>query len=297
MNAETLSRALGGRRTGNHWMAPCPTHQDRDPSLSIRDADDGKVLVYCHAGCDQSLVVSELRSRRLWDDAREYRRRPTRKQPPKTSSAPQVKDDSDRTASALRLWQLAVPGAGSSAEAYLHSRGIDLAVPASVRFHPRLKHPSGGGWPGMVALVTRGPDGQVLAIHRTFLTPDGGGKAPVSPQKMMLGPCRGGAVRLAIPSGKLMVGEGIETCLSVMQATGLPAWAALSAPGLRALDLPLEVTEITVLADGDEVGEAAAQYAAKRWRTEGRQVRIAHPGLGSDFNDLLLDARHASMGA
>ena len=45
MNAETLARALGGRRTGSHWMAPCPTHEDRDPSLSIRDADHGKVLV------------------------------------------------------------------------------------------------------------------------------------------------------------------------------------------------------------------------------------------------------------
>jgi hypothetical protein len=49
----------------------------------------------------------------------------------------------------------------------------------------------------MVALVTRGADGTPLAIHRTFLARDGGGKAPVDPQKMMLGPCRGGAVRLA----------------------------------------------------------------------------------------------------
>ena len=49
----------------------------------------------------------------------------------------------------------------------------------------------------MVALVTRGIDDVPLAIHRTFLARDGFGKAPVNPQKMMLGPCRGGAVRLA----------------------------------------------------------------------------------------------------
>ena len=73
----------------------------------------------------------------------------------------------------------------------------------------------------MVALVTRGTDGEPLAIHRTFLARDGAGKAPVTPQKMMLGPCRGGAVRLATATGKLMVGEGIETCLAAMQATGL----------------------------------------------------------------------------
>ena len=78
------------------------------------------------------------------------------------------------------------------------------------------------------------------------------GKAPVDPQKMMLGPCRGGAVRLAEPGDVLMVGEGIETCLAAMQATGHPAWAALSTSGLRALDLPTDVRDVIVLADGDE---------------------------------------------
>ena len=291
MNAETLARALGGRRTGRHWMAPCPTHEDRDPSLSIRDDDDGKILVHCHSGCDQSIVIGELRSRGLWYDAGQHGRRPTTKQPPTESSRP-AQDDSNRTAAALRLWRAAVPAPGTPVETYLRSRGIDLAVPSSVRFHPRLKHPSGGVWPGMVALVTRGPDGQALAIHRTFLTRDGAGKAPVPPQKMMLGPCRGGAVRLAIPSGKLMVGEGIETCLAAMQATGSSAWAALSTSGLCALHLPADIREVIVLADGDDPGEAAALDAARRWKREGRTVRVARPPLGMDFNDVLL-GRHA----
>jgi hypothetical protein len=140
----------------------------------------------------------------------------------------------------------------------------------------------------MVALVARGYDGEPVAIHRTYLSPDGSGKAPVTPQKMMLGPCRGGAVRLAISSKKLMVGEGIETCLTAMQATDLPAWAALSTSGLRTLRLPTEIREVIVLADGDEPGEAAALDAARRWQREGRTVRIARPPTGSDFNDVLL---------
>jgi putative DNA primase/helicase len=127
-----------------------------------------------------------------------------------------------------------------------------------------------------------------LAVHRTFLARDGASKAPVTPQKMMLGPCRGGAVQLAVPDAKLMVGEGIETCLAVMQATGLPAWAALSTSGLRALDLPSEIRDVVVLADGNEPGEAAALAAARRWKREGRTVRIARPPTGMDFNDLLL---------
>jgi DNA primase len=86
----------------------------------------------------------------------------------------------------------------------------------------------------------------------------------------------------------LMVGEGIETCLAAMQATGQPAWAALSTSGLRVLDLPRDVREVILLADGDVAGEAAARDAGRRWMREGRRVRIARPPWGLDFNDLLL---------
>ncbi len=104
-----------------------------------------------------------------------------------------------------------------------------------------------------------GADGTPLAIHRTFLARDGGGKGPVDPQKMMLGPSRGGAVRLAASSNVLMVGEGIETCLAAMLATGHPTWAALSTSGLKTLDLPEVAHDVIVLADGDGPGEAAAR--------------------------------------
>jgi DNA primase len=269
-------------------MALCPTHEDSDPSLSIRDADDGKVLVHCHAGCDQSVVIGELRSRGLWDSAGDHCQRPATIQTPAESKAPPAQDDGGRTAVALRLWRTTLPAVGTPVAIYLHSRGINLVAPDAVRFHPRLKHPCGRTWPGMVALVTRGHDGKPVAIHRTFLARGGAGKALVTPQKMMLGPCRGGAVRLAMPTGKLMVGEGIETCLAAMQATGVPAWAALSTSGLRALRLPAEINEVVVLADGDDPGEAAALDAAKRWKREGRTVRMARPPTGLDFNDVLL---------
>ncbi len=108
----------------------------------------------------------------------------------------------------------------------------------------------------------------------------------------MLGPCRGGVVRLAAPAHVLMVGEGIETCLAAMQATGQAAWAALSTSGLRGLDLPRKVRDLIVLADGDDPGEAVAQECARRWKREGRRVRIARPPQGMDFNDLLLRAPH-----
>jgi hypothetical protein len=130
------------------------------------------------------------------------------------------------------------PAGGTLVEPYLASRGLHLPPPWTLRFHAGLKHPSGGIWPAMVALVRCVVDGAPLAIQRTFLARNGAGKAPVAPQKMMLGPCRGGAVLLAAPGDVLMVGGGIETCLAAMLATGNPVWAALSTSGLRTLDLP-----------------------------------------------------------
>ena len=264
---------------GYGWMACCPAHEDRTPSLSICDGED-RVLVHCHAGCEQDQVIAALRSRGLWEQTGEPRRRRSVRRP--------VRDDARRSETALAIWHSSMPATGTPVETYLASRGLHLLPPPTLRFHSGLKHPQGSIWPVMVALVTRAYDDKPLAIHRTFLNRDGSGKATVAPQKMMLGPCYGGAVRLAAPSNTLMIGEGIETCLSVMQATGHPAWAALSTSGLRTLDLPGDVSDVIVLADGDDPGDAAARDAAQRWSGEGRHVRIARPPTGMDSNDVLL---------
>ena len=285
MTAESIARALGGRSAGLGWIARCPAHDDREPSLSIREAD-GKVLVRCHGGCDQCNVIAALNERGLWSDKGRSRiPRLSRRKPPEYQPNQQR---GERSAAALAIWQSTISVVGTPVETYLSARGLDLSLPPSLRFHRGLKHPSGGFWPCMVALITRGADNAPTAIHRTFLARDGGGKALIDPAKMMLGPCRGGAVRLSQPGNMLMVGEGIETCLAAMQATGQPAWAALSTSGLRALDIPDYVREVIVLADGDDPGEAAARDCALRWQREGRCVRIARPPQGQDFNDVLI---------
>jgi hypothetical protein len=63
MKAETIARALGGRKAGDGWIARCPCHDDREPSLSIHHAADGKLLAHCHAGCEQGRVIAALRLR------------------------------------------------------------------------------------------------------------------------------------------------------------------------------------------------------------------------------------------
>ena len=60
----TLAEGLDGHKTGNNqWMARCPCHDDREPSLSIRWGRNGSTVVWCHARCEQIDVLAELRRR------------------------------------------------------------------------------------------------------------------------------------------------------------------------------------------------------------------------------------------
>ena len=156
---------------------------------------------------------------------------------------------------------------------------------------PYGRHPSGQRRPQMIALVEHVEHGPI-GVSRTFLAIDGSQKATLDPVRLFRGPVGGGAVRLGTicPGDWLVIAEGIETTLSVMQATGLPGWAALSASGIARLILPPEARLVLIAADHDAngVGAAAAHDAARRWLGEGRRVKIVvPPEVGCDFNDVL----------
>src|SRR6266700_7948182 len=229
--AEQIIRALGGQWHATNGTARCPAHRDGVPSLSVTDAV-GKVLFHCHTGCSQTEVITALRRRGLWGRGR-LGAAPIGSAKQQHDTKADEASDRQRTEMALRIWAETQPAAGSLVETYLRARGINIPSPPALRFHPALKHSSGGRWPALVAVVTQGAEGEPIAIHRTVLSPDGRGKAPIDRQKMLLGPCRGGAVRLGPATHLLMVGEGIETCLAATQATGWSAWAALSTSGMR----------------------------------------------------------------
>lgn len=44
----------------SRWQARCPAHTDKGPSLSIRELDDGRVLVHCFAGCSVHEIVQAV---------------------------------------------------------------------------------------------------------------------------------------------------------------------------------------------------------------------------------------------
>jgi hypothetical protein len=77
VNAESIARALGGAaKIVDGWKAKCPAHRDDTPSLALTDGNDGRVLVYCHAGCAQADVIAALAATGLWPNGEQVVQQP-----------------------------------------------------------------------------------------------------------------------------------------------------------------------------------------------------------------------------
>ena len=288
MTALEIARALGGARRSGEWhRCRCPLHGSFGPSLALRDGDR-TLIVKCWGGCDPADVLADLRRLGLLEGN-------VNGPSPDRTSIERRREAAERErqhsgAGALDLWgESRAPGL--IVRRYWASRGLTIDMPPTIREHTPLWHKEHGGRrPVMVGLVEHAQRGPV-GVHLTYLAVDGSAQASITPRKRSLGPVGGGAVRLAPAAETLLVGEGIETAASGVQAAGIPAWAALSTSGMVALVLPPIVHTVIILADNDAngAGERAARTAARRWLAEGRRVRIAMPPVpGTDWNDVLL---------
>lgn len=276
--AAELAMRFSLRRGAGGWTGPCPAC-GYPTGLRVQDKA-GRALWWCASCRDQAAVTAAI----LGTSA-----------PVPAASAPAAPDDAeDRRRVARRMWDEALPS--KVVDAYIARRvpGVDLGALRDLAFLPDAKHPSGARLPCMVALL-RDPEARPVAVHRTFLAPGGAGKAKVEPAKMTLGPVRGAAVRLNDATDRLVIAEGIESALAAGVLLRMPAWAAVSAGNMRdSLRLPPSVREVVIAADHDRPGFDAAEAAARRWKAEGRIVRIAKPQkAGADFADILEErARH-----
>ena len=200
---------------------------------------------------------------------------------------------------ARRIWREGQPLAGTIGERYLRSRAIDLPTwPASLRFHPNLQlgpRRNGINYPAIVGAV-QVPTREFRGVWRIYLRPNGTGKAPVENPRLGLGDIVTGALRLTPAAEEMVVGEGAETCLSVLVADpGRSVWAGLSASLMQRIELPQMVRRVLLLEENDppdKRGRRASPDAVKalaaRLLHEGREVRIVRMPAGfKDANDLL----------
>jgi len=191
----------------------------------------------------------------------------------------------------------------------LYLAGRELMIPATdaLRFFPRLGYWHDGAliatFPAMLAAVTSA-SGDLVAIHRTYLTDDGH-KAPVPTVKKLTataGPLMGASIKIGQPTPRpdghmgLGIAEGIETSLAAAILFGVPVWAGVSAHGLASFTPPPRVRNVYVFGDNDKsrTGQKAAAQLAERLTRQGFTTRIHVPLTIGDWNDELI-AREATV--
>jgi len=276
------ARRLGGEVCGRQIVCPGPGHSPRDRSLCVRldpEAPDGYV-VHSFAGDDPLACRDHVRDRLglpPWAPGRctRYVRRPA----PRARLAA---DDGhrERIARAGTIWGATVDPRGTPAERYLRSRGLALDgdLAEVVRWHPESR--------AMVAIMRDIITDTPCGVHRTYL--DGAGRKI---ERRMLGRARRAAIKLDadgdVTTG-LIIGEGVETCLTARQAGLRPVWALGSAGAIAAFPVLAGVEAITILAEHDNTGtnRRAAEQCAGRYLAAGREVWIVDPPRG-DINDII----------
>jgi len=209
------------------------------------------------------------------------------------------------------LWGACQPiEAGCIAAQYLERRGCALPPwprETHLRWHrDLLDRASGYRGPCLVGLVIDVETAEPINLHRTWLAPDGAGKAAIAkPRRILKGHRSRGVVRLwpdpEVALG-LVVGEGIETCLAAARAGLAPVWSTLTAGGLAALPVLPGLEGLTVLVDhdradkrGKRAGIEAARALVARYVAAGfdprRDLQVIYPpSEGADAADLEVSA-------
>ena len=229
------------------------------------------------------------------EEARRFLSLP-RAEPPATPRPPAPQGSAD---AARRLWAMAKPLTGTLAEVYLRNRGImPVRHVGALRFHPRCyyrpdEHSPTETWPAMIAAVTD-LDSRITGAHRTWLAPDGLGKAPIGTPRRAMGSLLGNAVRFGRAVDVMVAGEGIETMLSLRCALpAMPMAAGLSANHLAALQFPPALRRLYIARDADAAGDTALAALTQRAEAAGVEARALSPQR-SDFNE---DLRAFGLGA
>ena len=284
-----------GRRQGRYWVAG-DLGGTRGRSLFVRLRPPGPPGKWTDAATGEHGDLLDLIGHRIGarslrpalDEARAFLALPAPRDPEAARADPPVSWDS--AAAARRLWRACRPLNGTRAEAYLRARGLAACRFPALRFHPALAYRDDARWrrfPALVAAVTNAR-GTLEGVQRTWLHPGRPAKAPVAQPRKALGRVHGHAVRFGAPGGDgatLLVGEGIETVLSLVTAVpALHAAAALSAGSLAAFVPPPGAARLLIACDADAEGQHAAAGLQARALAQGLAATVLTPAHG-DFND------------
>lgn len=299
--AEAVCRRYlsNGRRQGNYWqVGDVRNAPGRSMYVRLKDGPKGPAGKWTDAQSGEHGDLLDVIREALglidftdvFEEARSFLSLPHPEPEPPARRHTITPAPSGSPEASRRLIAMALPIGGTLVEAYLRGRGMTaLHGTANLRFHPRCYYrPDDDGpteiWPAMIAAVTD-LSGRITGAHRTWLAPDGLGKAPIDTQRKAMGDLLGHAVRFGIAGDVMAAGEGIETVLSARQAIPTMAMAAaLSSAHLAAILFPDTLRRLYVLRDNDPAGMSARDSLIERANAAGIEAITLSPRL-KDFND------------
>lgn len=289
-----------GHREGRYWLVgDVRNTPGRSMFVRLKGADSGKGAAgkWTDAATgDHGDLLDVIREscglvdfKDVADEARTFLSLPH----PEPESQPRHRPTAAPTGSpeaARRLSAMSRPIPRTLVETYFRTRGItDLRETGSLRFQPRCyyrpdEHSPTEIWPAMIAAVTD-LNGRQTGAHRTWLAPDGCGKAPIETPRRAMGDLLGHAVRFGMAHDVLAAGEGIETVRSLkMVLPHMPMAAALSAAHLSAILFPPTLRRLYIVRDDDPAGDGARDSLITRATAAGIETIVLSPRL-EDFNE------------
>jgi AAA domain len=289
--AEGIARALRGLKSGNGWVCSCPSlshgGQDKNPSLSLRDGNDGKLLIHCHRGCTFDDVMAALRSRGLIEE----------KKPHVRNAAEIIASMATRSARpAARTYSVEETFMKAEAQVEPLHRGRAWNPPEYERSH--IYHDAAGN-PCRLVAVKRKPDGDKAVVQFGRLA-DGSWdtnapKAPIVPYRLPELLAAQGASPVFIVEGEKDV-ETLEALghLATTNPNGALSWHA---------DLNQFFTglEIFIVPDADKTGEERVGMLCNQLAGVASSIKIVRlPGLefrekhGEDITDWIKKHGHTN---
>lgn len=302
-------RYLGaGRRQGNYWqVGDVRNSPGRSMFVRLKDSVKGSAGKWTDAATGEHGDLLDVIRESLGlidfadvaEEARQFLSLPHPDPEPRPKQYARTPASSGSAEAARRLVAMCRQMSGTLVEAYLRGRGITaLHGCGNLRFHPRCyyrpdEHSPTEAWPAMIGVVTDLSD-RITGAHRTWLAPDGSGKAPIDIQRKAMGDLLGHAVRFGLSGEAMAAGEGIESVLSARDVMpGMSAAAALSAAHLAAIHFHDTLRRLYVVRDNDRAGDGARNTLIERAGAVGIEAITLSPMLG-DFNE---DLRTFGRGA
>lgn len=261
-----LSRLKGVKTHGDSWVARCPAHGDRNPSLSVSVGGDGRVLLHCHAGCTLNAIVASIgiAARDLFPDTSPYR--------PSTNGNGKHAPEPEAVAKALNQ------------DRPVLVKSYDYVDEDGALLYQACRY--------------KKPDGSKTFRQRK---PDGNGGWTYKLEGARLVPYRLPEVIEAAAMGRrIFVVEG-EKDADALAAEGIPATTNPMGAGKwrDEYSAHFKGADVVVLPDNDEVGQQHAEMVASSLTAHGARVWVVQlPGVpakgdvsdwlqaGGDFDEL-----------